>query len=107
MVGRLGALEVLNAPVVLVEAEPLAGDRRPAVADVRAALGDRALLVEHAGSTSVPGLAAKPVIDLVLAVADPADEESCVDALTAAGYTLRIRSRTGTSTGCCGWPTRG
>jgi GrpB-like predicted nucleotidyltransferase (UPF0157 family)/predicted enzyme related to lactoylglutathione lyase len=92
MVGRVGARELLNGPVLLVEADPTwPATAARLVADVRAALGDRALLVEHAGSTSVPGLAAKPVIDLVLAVADPADERSYVEALTAAGYTLRIR----------------
>jgi GrpB-like predicted nucleotidyltransferase (UPF0157 family)/predicted enzyme related to lactoylglutathione lyase len=92
MVGRVGARELLNAPVLLVEADPTwHATAARLLADVRAALGDRALLVEHAGSTSVPGLAAKPVIDLVLAVADPADEESYVDALTALGYTLRVR----------------
>jgi GrpB-like predicted nucleotidyltransferase (UPF0157 family)/predicted enzyme related to lactoylglutathione lyase len=92
MVGRVGAREVVNAPVLLVEADPTwPVTAARLLADVRGALGDRALLVEHAGSTSVPGLAAKPVIDLVLAVADPADEESYVDALTARGYTLRVR----------------
>jgi GrpB-like predicted nucleotidyltransferase (UPF0157 family) len=49
------------------------------------------LRVEHAGSTSVPGLAAKPVIDVVLAVADSADEGSYVTDLEAAGYWLKIR----------------
>jgi GrpB-like predicted nucleotidyltransferase (UPF0157 family)/predicted enzyme related to lactoylglutathione lyase len=92
MVGRVGARELLAGPVLLVEADPTwPSTAARLLADVRAALGDRALLVEHAGSTSVPGLAAKPVIDLVLAVADPADEESYVDALTDQGYTLRIR----------------
>src|SRR5215213_11897336 len=58
---------------------------------VRAALGDRVLLLEHVGSTSVPGLAAKPWIDMVLIVADSADEPAYVPALEAAGYELRIR----------------
>jgi len=58
---------------------------------IRAALGDRALLVEHAGSTSVPGLAAKPVIDIVLAVPNSSDEDSYVPNLEAVGYVLRIR----------------
>jgi GrpB-like predicted nucleotidyltransferase (UPF0157 family) len=49
------------------------------------------LLLEHVGSTSVPGLAAKPIVDIVLAVADSADEEAYVPALEAAGYVLRIR----------------
>jgi GrpB-like predicted nucleotidyltransferase (UPF0157 family) len=58
---------------------------------IRAALGDRALQVEHVGSTSVPGLAAKPLIDILLVVPNSADEAAYVPALEAAGYTLRIR----------------
>lgn len=60
-------------------------------ARIRTALGDRVLVLEHAGSTSVPGLAAKPVIDIVLGVADPADEAAYVPDLVAAGYVLHIR----------------
>ena len=58
---------------------------------IHTALGDRVLLLEHAGSTSVPDLAAKPVIDIVLGVADPADEGVYVPDLEAAGFSLRIR----------------
>jgi GrpB-like predicted nucleotidyltransferase (UPF0157 family) len=58
---------------------------------IQTALGDRVLLMEHAGSTSVPGLAAKPRIDIVLVVANSADESSYVPALEAAGYVLCIR----------------
>jgi GrpB-like predicted nucleotidyltransferase (UPF0157 family) len=58
---------------------------------IRAALGDQVQVLEHAGSTSVPGLAAKPRIDIVLAVPDSADEPSYVPDLEAAGYVLRIR----------------
>ena len=58
---------------------------------VRSVLGARALRLEHAGSTSVPGLPAKPIIDMVLVVADSADEAAYVPALEAAGYVLRIR----------------
>ena len=61
------------------------------VARIRAALGSRVELLEHAGSTSVPGLAAKPRIDIVLAVADSSDEPSYIPPLEAAGYALRIR----------------
>jgi aminoglycoside phosphotransferase (APT) family kinase protein len=55
------------------------------------AIGARAVVLEHAGSTSVPGLAAKPRIDIVLGVADSADEASYVPALEEAGFYLRIR----------------
>ena len=58
---------------------------------IRAALGDALLLLEHVGSTSVPGLSAKPIIDMVLAVADSSDESSYVKPLEELGYTLRIR----------------
>jgi GrpB-like predicted nucleotidyltransferase (UPF0157 family) len=58
---------------------------------IRAALGCRALRIEHIGSTSVPGLATKPVIDMLLVVTDSADEEMYVPALEATGYVLRIR----------------
>jgi GrpB-like predicted nucleotidyltransferase (UPF0157 family) len=58
---------------------------------IRAALGDGVLLLEHVGSTSVPGLSAKPIIDMVLAVADSSDESSYVNALEEEGYVLRIR----------------
>ena len=58
---------------------------------IRTALGERAIVLEHAGSTSVPGLAAKPIIDIVLGVRDSADEPTYVPDLEAAGYVLRIR----------------
>jgi GrpB-like predicted nucleotidyltransferase (UPF0157 family) len=58
---------------------------------IRAALGERALELHHVGSTSVPGLAAKPLIDVDLVVADTTDEEVYVPKLEAAGYVLRVR----------------
>jgi GrpB-like predicted nucleotidyltransferase (UPF0157 family) len=58
---------------------------------IRAALGDRAVEVHHAGSTSVPGLAAKDVIDVVLVVPDPTDEAAYAPALEEAGYVLHLR----------------
>jgi GrpB-like predicted nucleotidyltransferase (UPF0157 family) len=58
---------------------------------VLAALGDRVLALDHVGSTSVPGLAAKPVIDVDLTVADSADEAAYVPDLEAAGFELRLR----------------
>lgn len=55
------------------------------------ALGPAALRVEHIGSTSVPGLAAKPVIDILVVVPDSADESAYLRRLEAAGYVLRVR----------------
>jgi GrpB-like predicted nucleotidyltransferase (UPF0157 family) len=60
-------------------------------AGVRGALGDRVLALDHVGSTSVPGLAAKDVIDIDLTVADPRDEQAYVPALEAVGWVLTIR----------------
>jgi GrpB-like predicted nucleotidyltransferase (UPF0157 family) len=55
------------------------------------ALGDGVLELYHVGSTSVPGLAAKPVIDVDLVVADPADEAAYVPALVSAGFVHTVR----------------
>jgi GrpB-like predicted nucleotidyltransferase (UPF0157 family) len=58
---------------------------------IRAVLGERVVRLEHIGSTSVPGLAAKPIIDVLLVVPDSADEPAYVPDLEAAGYVLVIR----------------
>jgi GrpB-like predicted nucleotidyltransferase (UPF0157 family) len=76
----------------LVEHDPTWSTRYAEHADVIAsALGDRALQIEHIGSTAVPDLAAKPTIDILLVVADSADEPTYVPQLEAAGYELRLR----------------
>lgn len=54
-------------------------------------LGPAILALEHVGSTAVPSLAAKPVIDIDLTVADPADETDYVPGLENLGYDLVIR----------------
>ena len=56
---------------------------------IAAALGPSAEQIEHIGSTSVPGLDAKPIVDILVAVADPADPAHC-SALEGAGYVLRV-----------------
>jgi GrpB-like predicted nucleotidyltransferase (UPF0157 family) len=58
---------------------------------IQEALKDDVLLLEHVGSTSVPGLSAKPIIDIVLAVADSSDEAAYVERLEQKGFKLRIR----------------
>ena len=89
---RIGPPDVLDGQITLDEydaAWPRLFERE--VERIRSALGDRALLIEHVGSTSVPGLPAKPRIDMVLAVADSSDEPGYVPSLEAAGYVLRVR----------------
>jgi len=83
---------VVNGQVVIVDYDPA----WPAMfareeERIRDALGKRALRIEHMGSTAVPGLPAKPCIDILLVVADSADEPAYVPDLEAAGYVLRIR----------------
>jgi GrpB-like predicted nucleotidyltransferase (UPF0157 family) len=82
----------LDGPVTLAAYDPgwPALFEREA-ARLRGVLGPRILLLEHIGSTSVPGLAAKPIIDILMAVADPADESGYVAPLEQAGYRLVIR----------------
>jgi GrpB-like predicted nucleotidyltransferase (UPF0157 family) len=58
---------------------------------VREALGDRVVRLEHVGSTSIPGLAAKPIIDMLLVVTDSSAEGEYVPPLERGGYVLRIR----------------
>lgn len=58
---------------------------------VATALGPVARAIEHIGSTSVPGLAAKPLIDMLLTVDDITAEEDYLDPLLDAGYRLRVR----------------
>lgn len=62
-------------------------------ARIRGALGEVAVEVHHAGSTSVPGLAAKDVIDVILVVPDPTDEAAYVSSLEDAGYGFHVRER--------------
>ena len=82
----------LDGQVVLVDSDPAwpamyAREERR----IREALGDRALLVDHIGSTAVPGLPAKPCIDISLGMVDSSDEDAYVPDLEAAGYVLRRR----------------
>ena len=58
---------------------------------IKSTLGAKAFSIEHVGSTSIPGLPAKPIIDILLVVERSADEKSYLPALEAAGYVLGIR----------------
>ncbi|MBI5800240.1 MAG: GrpB family protein [Verrucomicrobia bacterium] len=58
---------------------------------IAGALGDAALRIEHIGSTSVPGLGAKPIIDILLVVEDSRNEAAYLPKMEAIGYELRVR----------------
>jgi GrpB-like predicted nucleotidyltransferase (UPF0157 family) len=60
-------------------------------ARIAQALGDSAVRIEHIGSTAVPGLAAKPIVDILVTVTDPDNESAFAPALIGAGYELRVR----------------
>ncbi|HEY1389153.1 MAG TPA: GrpB family protein [Ktedonobacterales bacterium] len=88
----VGALQPHNSTVLLADYDsewPRQFDME--AAKIRTALGERALVLEHVGSTSVSGLAAKPTLDILLVVASSADEPSYVPDLERVGYVLRIR----------------
>ncbi|HET8906733.1 MAG TPA: GrpB family protein [Ktedonobacterales bacterium] len=88
----VGEPQRLDGTISLAEYDPAWPAQFAVEADkIRGALGERALLLEHVGSTSVLGLAAKPILDILLVVANSADESAYVPALEQAGYVLRIR----------------
>jgi GrpB-like predicted nucleotidyltransferase (UPF0157 family) len=88
----IGGPEPLSGPIELRDYDPRWPERYAEhAARVRVALGRRAVRIEHVGSTSVPGLVAKPIIDIVLEVADSGEEAAYVRDLEACGYVLRIR----------------
>ena len=88
---HVGEVEPLNGRILLVDHDPRWAElfAREA-ARIRAVLAE-ALQIEHVGSTSVPGLPAKPILDIVLVVTDSADEAAYVPALESTGYRLHIR----------------
>jgi GrpB-like predicted nucleotidyltransferase (UPF0157 family) len=88
----IGELKPLFAPILLVAYDPTWPDRFQHEAErIRRALGQQALRIEHVGSTSVPGLPAKPTIDILLVVTDSAKETEYVTALEGVGYKLHVR----------------
>jgi GrpB-like predicted nucleotidyltransferase (UPF0157 family) len=88
----VGAPAVLGGPIVLHEYDPAWAERYEQEADrIAGVLGARAIRLEHVGSTSVPGLVAKPIIDIVLEVEDCAHEGAYVPDLERAGYVLAVR----------------
>jgi GrpB-like predicted nucleotidyltransferase (UPF0157 family) len=88
----IGELKRLSAPIVLAAYDPAWPDQFQHEAErIRSALAERALRIEHVGSTSVPDMPAKPIIDILLVVVDSANETEYAAALEGAGYTLHVR----------------
>jgi GrpB-like predicted nucleotidyltransferase (UPF0157 family) len=87
-----GAQPLAGGRIRLVEYDPAwPGLFQREAARIVMVLGDHVRLLEHVGSTSVPGLMAKPIVDMLLVVADSADEAAYVPAMQRAGYVLHIR----------------
>ena len=84
----------MPTPIEVVESDPAWPARFDELAArIRGVLGARVLGLEHVGSTSVPDLPAKPIIDIDLTVADSRDEASYVPALEGVGLTFVLRER--------------
>lgn len=88
--GLIGGVEKRQIEIVEYDAKwPVAFEQHARV--IADAIGNAAGRIEHIGSTSVPGLAAKPIIDILVVVEDAADESRYLRQLEAAGYVLRVR----------------
>jgi GrpB-like predicted nucleotidyltransferase (UPF0157 family) len=86
----IGGIE--KRDIVIVDYDPRwPGQFQKHAEIVSRVLGTKALAIEHVGSTSVPELAAKPIIDILILVEDAADEAAYLPALVEAGYVLRVR----------------
>jgi GrpB-like predicted nucleotidyltransferase (UPF0157 family) len=83
----MGVYSKLNRPIIVVDYDPqwslLFAREQEAIL---AALGNRVLMVEHIGSTAVPGLAAKPVIDMAVGIQSLADAPALISYLEQLGY---------------------
>lgn len=90
----IGDLEPLVGEIRLADNDPRWPELFRAEAErIVRAMGQRALRIEHIGSTAVPGLAAKPIADILLVVKDSVNEARYAPDLEGAGYTLRIREK--------------
>lgn len=88
----IGELKPHNTSIILQDYDPHWPKLFEQEAErIRSILGNKVLQLEHVGSTSVPGLCAKPIIDMLLVVENSADETAYVPDLEEEGYTLHIR----------------
>ena len=80
-------LEKVSRPVIVVDYDPqwplLYEEEKK---NILAVIGHKVLAIEHIGSTAVPGLGAKPIIDIMVCVNNGADAEECVPLLRQIGY---------------------
>jgi GrpB-like predicted nucleotidyltransferase (UPF0157 family) len=78
---------MMGTPVVIVDYDPqwprMYEEER---ARIRGAIGHLVVAIEHIGSTAVPGLGAKPIIDVMVAVRHLDDARECIEPLTDLGY---------------------
>lgn len=88
----VGELKPHNVQITLLDYDPKWPELFEREAKrIYSILGDKVLQLEHVGSTSVPGLCAKPIIDMLLIVKDSTDESAYVPDLENSRYVLRIR----------------
>lgn len=86
----IGGIE--KRQILIVDYDPLWPEAfQTHAAIISRALGERARAIHHIGSTSVPSLAAKPIIDIDVVVEDSSNEVAYLPDLLAAGYVLRVR----------------
>jgi GrpB-like predicted nucleotidyltransferase (UPF0157 family) len=86
----IGGIE--KRQIVIVDYDPRWAGQFHKHAEILArALDSTALAIEHVGSTSVPELAAKPIVDIDVVVEDSGDEARYLPAIVQAGYVLRVR----------------
>jgi GrpB-like predicted nucleotidyltransferase (UPF0157 family) len=77
----------MDAPVEITAYDPCWPQTFAALRDeIASTLGSLAQRVEHVGSTAVPGLPAKPIIDLDVVIATPADLPTVITRLATLGY---------------------
>lgn len=88
---HVGEVKLLNGRILLVDYDPRWAELFEREASRIRAVLPEALRIEHVGSTSVPGLPAKPILDILLVVTDSADEAAYLPALESTGYRLHIR----------------
>lgn len=80
----------MSDAVVIVEYDPAWPSEFVRLRDrARAVLGDLAIAIEHVGSTAVPGLAAKDLVDMVVVVESDDDVKEAISRLEAIGYQAR------------------